>query len=116
MPELSERIVSRVEQKFDRGENHFTARGILATIAIGLMDPQPRQDILLDSNERIVRLLQERDAEGEVYALREDLGNGEQDTTDYVLVTNRNGIETGAERARMTGRVILRATTAEIDY
>lgn len=116
MPELSERIIKRVEQKFNGGENHFAARGVLASIALGLADAEVRQDTLLDSNERIVRFLQSRDAEGEVYALRADLGNGDQDSTDYVRVTNRNGVDTGTVRGNTTGRVILRATTAEIDY
>ena len=116
MPELSEKIIDRVERKFNRGENHFAARGVMASIALALSDPEVRQDTLLDSNERIVRFLQDRDAVGEVYALREDLGSGAQDSTDYVRVTSRNGMDTGVQRNDTTGVVVIRMTTADIDY
>jgi hypothetical protein len=116
MPELSEKIISRVEKKFEKGENHFVARGVMASIALALSDPGVRQDILLDSNERIVRFLQDRDAAGEVYALREDLGNGAQDSTDYVRVTSRNGVNTNVSRNETSGEAVIRMTTADIDY
>jgi len=117
MPELSERILNRVERKFNSGENHFAARGILASIALGLVDTEVRHDTLLDTNERIVRFLRDHQAEGVVYAVRQDLGNGDQDSTDFVHVKVRDGIETGVGRSKSDNEtVIIRADTAEIDY
>jgi len=118
MSDLGERIIDRAERKIHGGENHFAARGVLASIALALMvmdDTEVGQTILLDTNKAIVDSLRRSGAEGEVYALREDFGSGKQDSTDYVLVTKRDGVETGAERGRTSGVVILRATTAEID-
>jgi len=116
MPELSERIVQRAERKFESGNDHFAARGILASIAILLSEPQVRDAILLDSNKGIVRMLEEKGAEGEVYAVRQDLGNGEQDSTDYVRVTSRDGMATHVPRNREYGsEAVVRDSTSDID-
>jgi len=115
MSDLGERIINRAEQKIQSGENHFAARGFLASIALALMDAEVRQNTLLDTNKAIMKSVHDSGAEGQVYAHREDLGSGQEDSTDYVLVTKRNGVETGAERGQTSGVVILRATTAEID-
>ena len=116
MPELSERIIKRVEQKFISGHNHFPARGVLASIAIELAETEAGHNILLDSNERIVRFLVDNHAEGEVYALRKNILKGVQTSSDFVRVTSRDGVETGVTRRETTGIAITRANTAEIDY
>lgn len=104
----TERIVSRVERKFDKGNDLFVARGILSSAAIGFSNEEFQ--IIGEANRRIVELLESKGAEGAVYAVREDYGNGDQDSTDYVLVASRDGRPTKAIPA--TGRWFPREETS----
>lgn len=92
---MQDRILSRVEKKLDQGKNFFAARSIMSTLALAMTSSNDRAAIQ-EVNERIIKLLESKKAEGAVYATREDLGNGEEDTTDYVYVAKRDGVNTGA--------------------
>lgn len=108
MTEIIGKITARAERKFDAGKDHFIARGILASLAIGKDD-----DIRQASNEAIVSMLEQRGAEGEVYAVRDDLSNGPEDSTDFVRVTSRRGVPTGSER-RIGQSIVIRASSSDL--
>ena len=112
MADIGEKILARVERKFDRGANLFRARGAMASIALVFFENE--REIIIDANAGIVELLKERNAEGEVYAVREDLGNGYQDSTDFVRVTSRDGVPTYMLRTHNDG-IVIRASTGNID-
>ena len=116
MHPLSARIVEHVERRFEHGDNHFIARGALASLA--LLIAQDRNEIIIDANERIVRSLSHLGAEAVVYAIRGDQGNGYQDSTDFVHITSRWGDPTKAARkelmASLDDRYVVRASTTEI--
>lgn len=118
MPELNEKLIQRVEKKFENGENHFIARGVLASLALALTtDTEVRQNTLLDSYERSMRLLQEKNAEGAIYATRTDRGNGMQDGPDRLIITKRDGTDTGETLSSVSdGGIVVRMTTEQIDY
>ena len=101
--------MDRVERKFDSGNNHFAARGVMSSIALAMMASEGRE-VIHHTNERIVDFLQERNAEGVVYAILEDLGNGFQHSTDYVDIHMRNGEQTGLSLesiSKKMGRLIV---------
>lgn len=108
MTEIIEKITARAERKFDAGKDHFIARSILASLAIGRND-----DLRQASNEAIVGMLAQRGAESEVYAVRDDLSNGPEDSTDFVRVTSRSGTSTGAER-RIGQSIVVRASSSDL--
>lgn len=112
------KIIDRVERKFDKGNNHFMARGIMAKVALAMTVPDDRE-IIQQTNNRITDFLQSRNAEGIVYAVRQDLGNGLQDSTDYVGIYARNGERTSLEAPDFTGRfgrfIIVRVQTPGFD-
>lgn len=117
MPELSEKLIQRVEKKFENGENRFIARGALASLALALTtNTEVRDNTILDSYERSMRFLQDHDAEGAIYAVRSDRGNGLEDGPDKLVVTKRDGIETGEVLDPRDGAVVVRMTTEQIDY
>jgi hypothetical protein len=108
MSETISKIINRAEQKLHTGENHFPARGFLATIALALGNDTDRAA----SNDAIILMLRRNQAEGEIYAIREDYGSGETDSIDYVRVTARQGLPT--ETQRHIGNVVVRASTDEL--
>lgn len=115
---MSDRIIRRVERKLDNGENSFAARGVMASLALALSSLDEKA-IISQTNQRIVELMESRKAEGAVYAERIDLGNGEQDTTDYVFVAKRNDTKTGVPDFRSIGRaggkIVVRERTSGFD-
>ncbi|MFZ2126252.1 MAG: hypothetical protein WAV04_01955 [Candidatus Microsaccharimonas sp.] len=117
MPDIGERIMTRVEHKFDKNENLFFARSLMARIAL-VFTPN-EGEIIADTNERIVRFLKDRHAEGVVYATREDLGNGKQDSTDFVMITSRDGQSTSIDIAvgkETLEKMVIRTSTEDVDY
>lgn len=111
---FTERVIGRAERRFEGGKNHFMARSTMTSIAAFFMfsDYKPLHDAFIRANEGIVSMLAAHDAEGEVYAVREDLGNGYQDSTDFVRVARRGGVATNALRRPGQG-VVVRAETPE---
>lgn len=110
----TQRIMDRVERKFDNGQNHFAARGALSSIALAFT-ASDGVEAIHHANERIIEFLKDRNAEGVVYAVREDLGNGFQDSTDYVNIHMRNGEQTGRSLEELSNRmgrlIVVRAYT-----
>lgn len=118
MTTIGEQIMTRVERKFEKGENFFRARGVMARIA--LVFTSDELEVIADTNERTVRFLDDKGAEGYVFAFRDDLGNGYEDSTDFVLVTSRDGHPTvlpPAHEHNINGHgIVIRASTDTIDY
>lgn len=112
---VPQRIAERAGRLLDRGENVFTARSLAASIAIGILfdDYDSMRDVKADGNDRIIAEMTKRSIEGLVYADRMDLGNGYQDSTDFVVVTSREGqLVVGAFPA-VSGYVELRGSTPQ---
>lgn len=109
----ADRVVKRAEHRFTNGSNHFMARTALASMAPSFTfdSAESRDYAFVRANEGIVAMLQRNQAEGEVYAVREDLGNGKQDSTDFVRVTKRGGIATNADRRSTSQEYVIRGTT-----
>lgn len=112
--EITGRIVTRAEKLIDRGENLFPARSFMSGLAIwAFLDDHPEVSaVLRESNAGIMRALLERGAEGMVFADRMDLGNGYQDTTDFVAVTARDGAATPISPS-IYGELVIRDTTPD---
>jgi len=117
-PTRSERIIERVERRFDSGENHFRARTVLADLA--LRGAQDAKELIEDSDERIIRSLSNAGAEAVIYYIVGDHGNGPQPTAEYVCVTKRDGVETLARMKPLSpgaGEAYVPVlTTNQIDY
>lgn len=111
--DMNERNLKRVERLFNRGKDTFMARGIMASIALGLSDDM--QSATIASNEGIMKLLDQKGAQAEVFAIRRDLGNGDEDSSDIVRVIARDGVATSAVRNAQGEQVVIRATTDEIN-
>lgn len=93
MAGLTEKIVSRAERKFEKGDNHFIARSAMASLALFFTDSS--RDIIRSANERIIQVMEERGAEAAIYAVEMDLGNGYEHSGDVVLIAEREGVPTG---------------------
>lgn len=109
---LPGRIVARAERLIDRGDDLFPARSVMASVAMFLfLDDHPDvRAVREEANAGIIQVLAERGAEGVVFADRVDLGNGPQDSTDFVLVTARRGIKT-IRRPDIHGELVVRDAT-----
>ena len=117
MFELSELIAARVERRFENGDNHFLVRSLLADLALLLS--QDRNEIIIDANERVIRLITDNKAEAVIYAIRGDHGNSDQDSADFLLITKREGIVTHEKPHDLITsageRYVTRASTASIN-
>ena len=117
-PTRSERIIERVERRFDSGENHFRARTVLADFA--LRGAQDAKELIEDSNERIIRSLSSAGAEAVIYTITGDNGHGGHASAAYVCVTKRDGVETLARMKPLlpgSGEAYVPIlTTNQIDY
>ncbi|MEO6110151.1 MAG: hypothetical protein ABIP50_04030 [Candidatus Saccharimonadales bacterium] len=111
---FSDRVVERAESKFEKGKNLFMARTMLSSIAASLTfsDYSSLNYAFARANEGIMSMLETHGAEGEVYAVREDLGNGYQDSTDFVRVTKRGEAATHAMRTPGQS-IVIRALTPD---
>lgn len=109
---LPGRIIARAERLIDRGDDLFTARSVMASIAMFLLlDDHPDvRAVREEANAGIIQALAQRGAEGMVFADRVDLGNGPQDSTDFVLVTAREGVKT-IRRPDIHGELVVRDAT-----
>jgi len=110
------RIIARAERLIDRGNNLFMARSTMANAAIWMFldDYQDVQAVHEEANAGIIRALAARGAEGMVFADRMDLGNGYQDSTDFVAVTARNGARTLIS-PEIYGELIIRDATPQAE-
>ena len=117
MAEINEGVLKRVDRKFEAGRNHFIARGIMSTIAIerAAGSHAEVEDMRDETNQLIVRLLAQKGAEGEVYAVYQDISpDGYQTSPDTVRVISRDGKPTGVERSSSPHGYAQRATTDDI--
>lgn len=110
------KVTQEAERNFNNERNLFPARNAMASIALfgrHLLEPEGADELRQHSNEVIVRMLASKGAAGEVYAHREDLGSGEEDGSDTVIVHARNGRATGQMYHVTNGKIVIRASTEE---
>ncbi len=104
-----------VRKQFEKGEDVFPVHTIMAALALNiLMVGDERIEAEAAINAAAIEELRRQGAEGQVYAVREDLGSGLEDSEDRVIVTSRNGQPTRAhyQPEIIQGRaVIIRAST-----
>lgn len=112
---LTKKVVDRASRQFEQGKDHFTARSVLAGMAMSMSSSyEQTRDLMATANDGIVNMLEANGASGVVYALREDLGNGLQDSTDYVKVVARSGHPTDTIGVNIDNSVI-RARTTDLE-
>jgi len=93
---LATKVARHVEVRLERGEVVFPARPLLASLAIGLMTGDKYAEARQVTADAAITALEASKAEGELFAIRQDLGNGLEDSRDKIHVTRRNGTETNA--------------------
>lgn len=93
---LATHVGRHVERRLDRGEVVFAARPVLASLAIGLMTGEKYAEARQATADAAIAALEASKAEGELFAIRQDLGNGLEDSRDKIHVTRRDGAETNA--------------------
>ena len=95
---LTEKVTRYVERRLDKGENVFPARPMMAAIAINIfMAGDERVEAEHAVNQATIDALRSHDAEGVVYTVLQDLGNGYEDSPHFVLVAARDGQPTNAQ-------------------
>lgn len=112
-------IEARIKTWAEMGGDHFTAYPLLDRIALAMRIDNTsgeRDDFYHDVNTRTVAALAKDGIMAEVYALRGDLGNGDEDTRDYVRVYERRGRPTEIDRLRLGDhqKYVVRASAADL--
>ncbi|MDN5275989.1 MAG: hypothetical protein JWN33_638 [Candidatus Saccharibacteria bacterium] len=116
MADLSEKILGRVERKFNKGDNLFFARSLLARFALAssagfLAEKMDEKND--ESNRQIARRLADMGANAVIYAHRTPNGIESSDSQDFVIITARGGIETKLQLPA-TG-IVQRVNTSDIE-
>lgn len=93
---LTTRVERHVARHLERGDDVFYARPLMASLAIALMTGERYHEAVNATTNAALSVLKSAEAEGEVYAIRQDLGNGLEDGRDRVHVTSRSGVLTNA--------------------
>jgi hypothetical protein len=118
MPVNTEKILSRVERRYEAGKNHFNARSMLADLVLSLTTKTGREYEASrdDINQRIIGLLAAKGAVAEVYDVIQMAGaDGYQTTSDTVRIIARDGVPTDAVRTQSRDGYRVRATNETSD-
>ena len=113
-----EKVAHRAEKKFDKGENLFQARGVLAWFAIysRTQDARARNEAFAESDEHIVDRLAQRGASAEIYEIHYANGAESEVSRAFVRVISRDGVPTDTHRnIDRNGVPITRTITRSLD-
>lgn len=108
-------LLSHIEKEaVEKENNHFRAYPALASIAIAMTMTSDRDVFFDDINEKALLALRDGGIDAEIYALRGDMGNGAEDSVNYLRVTRRGDHEEETPRLPLGAyqKYVIRASTS----